>query len=265
MSANTFISSHVVNHGKKAGHIQVIFGPMFSGKTTELMRRMKRYQIANYRCLVVKYAKDVRYDIHGIATHDRQTLPAVAVTELKELQQQTESVDIIGIDEGQFFPDVVSFCDQMANKGKTVIVAALDGTFQRKGFGDILNLVPLAEDVIKLSAVCMTCNSDGHFTKRMTADTSVEVIGGADIYQAVCRDCFWSPVKQSPRSSPYKTSPRKSGVENKHFLQPVVPKIKKPTPEKRGETPTVLGPKNSVPAIDGNINRQLFVTTPPRI
>ncbi|KAL4241010.1 Thymidine kinase [Mactra antiquata] len=248
MSSTPALSSPLISQGQKAGHIQVIFGPMFSGKTTELMRRMKRYQIANYKCIVIKYAKDTRYDEGGIATHDRQTLPAVAATELKELQRLSEEYEIIGIDEGQFFPDVVSFCDYMAEKGKVVIVAALDGTFQRKGFGDILNLVPLAENVIKLSAVCMTCNSDGHFTKRMTTDQSVEVIGGADIYQAVCRDCFRSPIKKSPRKSPY----------------PSPAKLKLKSPSKNGETPIVLG-ERSVNTLENSINRQLFVTNPPKV
>ncbi|KAL5017868.1 hypothetical protein ScPMuIL_003590 [Solemya velum] len=177
----------------------IIFGPMFSGKTTELMRRMKRYQIANYNCIIIKYSKDDRYDKAGIATHDRQTLPAVAAEILKNVSNEAEEYDVIGIDEGQFFPDIVSFCDKMADMGKVVIVAALDGTFQRKGFGDILNLVPLAENVIKLTAVCMTCFNEGSFTKRIGSETAIEVIGGKDKYLAVCRECFSSPLKKSPR------------------------------------------------------------------
>lgn len=232
MSSHHVLASPQMNSPRKVGHIQVIFGPMFSGKTTELMRRMKRYQIANYKCLIVKYAKDTRYVEEGIATHDRQSLPAVAAEKLSDMEDLAADYEIIGIDEGQFFPDVVSFCDQMADRGKIVIVAALDGTFQRQGFGDILNLVPMAENVIKLSAVCMTCNSDGHFTKRTTKDKSVEVIGGADMYQAVCRDCFKSPVKKSPRKSPCKSSPYK-------------------TPE--------ISSQKSIPLADVT-NRQLFIS-----
>lgn len=195
-------TSHVVSHPRiyegTRGQIQLIFGPMFSGKTTELMRRMKRFQIANYKCLVVKYSKDDRYDKEGIATHDRQTLAAIPADVLDQVKSQAENFDVIGIDEGQFFKDVVEFCDEMAERGKTVIVAALDGTFQKKGFGDILNLVPLAESVIKLTAVCMSCNHEGSFTKRKGTETAVEVIGGAEMYLAVCRRCFYSPAKSSP-------------------------------------------------------------------
>eukprot|EP00090_Calanus_glacialis_P027382 TRINITY_DN4312_c0_g1_i2.p1 TRINITY_DN4312_c0_g1~~TRINITY_DN4312_c0_g1_i2.p1 ORF type:complete len:265 (-),score=66.91 TRINITY_DN4312_c0_g1_i2:618-1376(-) len=187
----------------KKGKIQLIFGPMFSGKSTELIRRLKRYQVAQYEVLIVKYAKDVRYDEGGIATHCGQTLPAVSATMLGELTGKTEAYDVIGIDEGQFFGDVVDWCETMANKGKIVLVAALDGTFQRKPFCDILSLVPLAEEVTKLSAVCMNCFQDASFSKRISSGDgeTVEVIGGADKYMAVCRSCYYSQVKvaASPR------------------------------------------------------------------
>ncbi|XP_068087141.1 uncharacterized protein [Anabrus simplex] len=178
---------------------QIIFGPMFSGKTTELIRRLKRYQIANYRCLIVKYANDVRYSTDGISTHDKQTLPAVATDKLIGIN--AEEYDVIGIDEGQFFNDVVRCCEALANQGKIVIVAALDGTYQRIPFGDILNLVPLAEDVIKLHAVCMNCFRDASYTKRISNEQELEVIGGADKYMAVCRECHFQNVT---RNSPQK-------------------------------------------------------------
>ena len=146
---------------------------MFSGKSTELIRRLKRYQIANYNCLIVKYAKDVRYDNESIATHDEQKLKAISVSKLKDLRVNFDEFDVIGIDEGQFFPDVVEFSEEMANKSKTVIIAALDGTFQRRAFASILELVPLAEHVIKLNAVCMSCFGEGSYTKRISADKEV--------------------------------------------------------------------------------------------
>jgi len=190
-----------MSNKSKMGQIQLILGPMFSGKSTELIRRLKRYEIARYSCLIVKYAKDVRYDCESIATHDQQTLKAISTDKLKDLKVNLEDYDVIGIDEGQFFPDVVEFSEDMANKGKTVVIAALDGTFQRKAFAAILELVPLAEHVIKLNAVCMNCFGEGSFTKRISADQEVEVIGGADKYMATCRSCFFAPVvvPASPR------------------------------------------------------------------
>ncbi|XP_056137072.1 thymidine kinase, cytosolic [Lampris incognitus] len=172
------------------GQIQVIFGPMFSGKSTELMRRVRRFQIAQYSCLVIKYAKDTRYSEKGMATHDKSTMEAVPANLLRDIYPLALQARVIGIDEGQFFSDTVEFCEEMANLGKTIIVAALDGTFQRKPFGNILSLVPLAESVVKLNAVCMQCYKEAAYTKRLGAEKEVEVIGGADMYQAVCRKCY---------------------------------------------------------------------------
>jgi thymidine kinase len=174
---------------------------MFSGKSTELIRRVKRFQVANQACLMIKYAKDNRYDKNGVATHDRQVTSAVAATELSAMKHMARKYGVIGIDEGQFFPDIVEFCEDMANDGKTVIVAALDGTFQREPFGSILNLVPLAESVIKLKAVCMLCYNDAAFTKRLGGEKEVEVIGGADKYMAVCRTCYKMPEKETLTST----------------------------------------------------------------
>ncbi|XP_026077737.1 thymidine kinase, cytosolic-like [Carassius auratus] len=175
---------------KIRGQIQVIFGPMFSGKSTELMRRVRRFQVAQYSCLLIKYAKDTRYSQTGMATHDMSTMEAVPASRLRDVQSLSLQACVIGIDEGQFFPDTVEFCEEMANMGKTIIVAALDGTFQRKPFGNILNLVPLAESVVKLNAVCMQCYKEAAYTKRLGAEQEVEVIGGTDKYHAVCRACY---------------------------------------------------------------------------
>ena len=174
------------------GQIQLILGPMFSGKSTELIRRLKRYQVAQYKVMMVKYAKDQRYDETGIATHCGQVVPAVAAEHLEELEHRATDYEVIGIDEGQFFPDIVAWCEVMANRGKIVLVAALDGTFQRRPFPEMMALVPLAEAVTKLQAVCMLCFQEAAFSKRTTSESSVEVIGGADKYMAVCRRCYFS-------------------------------------------------------------------------
>jgi len=183
------------------GTIQVIFGPMFSGKTTELMRRLKRYQFANHNVLIIKYQHDTRYDKTSIATHDQQTMAAISTLDLTSLVAQASNYSVIGIDEGQFFPDTVSFSETMANQGKIVIVAALDGDYRRTGFGDILQLVPLAESVIKLTAVCMTCFAEASYTKRIGIEQELEIIGGADKYMAVCRRCYFSTNKEKKLAS----------------------------------------------------------------
>ncbi|XKL67139.1 hypothetical protein PGB90_010559 [Kerria lacca] len=185
------------------GQIQVIFGPMFSGKTTELIRRLKRYMFAQHRCLIIKYHKDSRYSAECIATHDGEKLLATSCSNLYDVINFVEDFNVIGIDEGQFFQDsIVNFSEEMANKGKIVIVAALDATFQRTEFGKILQLVPLAESVVKLNAVCMSCFHDASFTKRISNEQEVEIIGGTDKYMSVCRECY--RISKPKRNSPYK-------------------------------------------------------------
>merc|ERR1711959_191235 len=111
-----------------------------------------------------------------MSTHDKVMIEARPLSKLTGGVQDHDNYDVIGIDEGQFFPDLIEFCDEMANKGKTIVIAALDGDFQRKPFGRVLELVPKAESVQKLNAVCQLCYADAPFTKRTTSDTAVEVI-----------------------------------------------------------------------------------------
>uniref|UniRef100_UPI00358E63DE thymidine kinase, cytosolic-like n=1 Tax=Myxine glutinosa TaxID=7769 RepID=UPI00358E63DE len=175
---------------KIRGQIQVIFGPMFSGKSTELLRRVRRYQLARHNCLLIKYSRDVRYGGEDVCTHDRSSMAAVPALKLSDVKERAYQAAVVGIDEGQFFPEITLFCEELANAGKTVIVAALDGTFERKAFGSVLSLIPLAESVVKLSAVCMLCYRPAAFTQRLGCETQVEVIGGADKYQSLCRVCY---------------------------------------------------------------------------
>lgn len=204
------------------GSIELILGPMFSGKTTELFRRIRRYTFANYRCIVIKYRKDQRYAAAGEAsTHDMLMLDAHPCERLSEAVDQVKDFDVVGIDEGQFFPDLPEFSEKWANSGKVVVVSALDGTFQRKPFGRTLELIPLAEKVDKLRAVCMLCFGDASFSKRIsTTDNRVEVIGGSEAYVSTCRQCFLSaktrPIK--PLKHPGLFSPRGRRGARSHSL-----------------------------------------------
>lgn len=194
------------------GKIELIFGPMFSGKSTELHRRIRRHKIAGRSVLLIKYKDDTRYahicGSNANVTHDHQTLPAHSAKELMgNMDNIAHNYDVIGIDEGQFFGDVVAFCDRWANKGKVVICAALDGTYEREMFNDILKLVPMAESVDKLTSVCAMCSKDASFTLRCfdssknssrekeEEDGPVELIGGAEMYKAACRKCYFAAMK----------------------------------------------------------------------
>ena len=173
----------------KKGQIQVIFGPMFSGKTSEMLTRIRRYEAAKYLCTVIKYESDTRYHNSDVATHDLQTHKAISTKNLADVKNQVIQSDVIGIDEGQFYLDIVDFCDEMVNMGKIIIVAALDGDYKRRPFNRILELIPKAENVVKKSAVCC-CGDNASFSKRLCDSTEVEMVGGSEKYMAVCRTCY---------------------------------------------------------------------------
>ncbi|EYB91884.1 hypothetical protein Y032_0201g1754 [Ancylostoma ceylanicum] len=180
----------------RRGHVVCILGPMFSGKTTELIRMHDRYRIAGRTCVLVKYAGDTRYDAELIVTHKRVTAEGATLIArtLREVRSQLFDADteVVAIDEGQFFDDLSYTCEQLACEGKTVIVAALDGTFLRKPFAEVSQLISFSDEIKKLSAVCMDCGADAPFTFRSTNEKAVEVIGGEDTYRALCRTCYYS-------------------------------------------------------------------------
>jgi len=186
------------------GHIELIIGPMFAGKSTELLRRCRRYEKAHpqeQKPLIIKYCKDNRYDENLFSTHDGSKLNAVKCNRLDDIKAATQEYKVIAIDEGQFFPDIVEFCENLANNGKIVVVAGLDGTYQRRGFGKILELVPLAESVVKLTAICMNCRSDAAFSRRLGCEKEIELIGKEDKYMSVCRECYHKTHIQSPHKA----------------------------------------------------------------
>lgn len=121
---------------------------MFAGKSTELLRRVRKHEIAGKRCLYIKYIEDTRYDVTSIATHDNLKRQAVAVREISEVGDDWKSFDVIGIDEGQFFTDIVAKAEEMAEAGKIVAISALGGTYLRQPFNGILDLVPKCEKII---------------------------------------------------------------------------------------------------------------------
>ncbi|ORC89533.1 putative thymidine kinase [Trypanosoma theileri] len=180
------------------GHIELIIGPMFAGKTTELMRRVRRELFARRSCYIIKHSRDVRYNRESVSSHDRLLLGATAaVAVLADVGDAWQSYDVVAVDEGQFFPDVVDFCSRAADAGKTVIVSALDGDYRRQPFDGICSLIPLAESVKKLSAVCMVCHErDASFTHRTVSCSARELIGGADMYIAACRMCYIEKEKE---------------------------------------------------------------------
>ena len=172
--------------------IESIFGPMFAGKTSELMRKIKRHRLAQKKCLVINFYADNRYSKEPkITSHDNLSIDAIKVKCLGDIKtSQINEVEVIGIDEGQFFVDLIEQAEKWANQGKIVIIAALDCTYQKKPFNKVTDLLAISEKVTKLSAVCMDCGKDAAFTKRISDEGEIELIGGLDIYKPVCRACF---------------------------------------------------------------------------
>lgn len=172
--------------------LSIIMGNMFSGKTSELIRRLKRLKVIGKNILVVNSAKDTRSPDEVLKTHDNVKFNCLKAYDLFDILNNPEfdKADIVAIDEAQFFPRLRKFVDCCLHVNKSVIVAGLDAdSFQCK-FGELLDCVPIACDMTKLSALCMRCNdgTPGPFTKRIVDDKTLELIGGSDMYIAVCRE-----------------------------------------------------------------------------
>lgn len=197
------------------GRIEVITGPMFSGKSEELIRRLKRAQIAKRRVACFKPDLDVRYHRTAIASHSAQTLEAVTVANVEELKAvlmpMIDDVEVIGIDEAQFLDSsLVGLTNELVHLGKRVILAGLDTDFMGEPFPPIPDLLAIADEVTKLSAVCMQCGAPANHTQRLGSNQALVVVGAAGVYEARCRACFRPWVDE--HSSEQMELPVSSGV-----------------------------------------------------
>ena len=167
--------------------LKIIMGNMFSGKTSELVRRLKRHQIIGKNILVINSSKDTRCLEHVLRTHDNIKFNCVKTNDLTQLNY--EKVDVIAIDEAQFFIGLKVFVKKAIGNGKTILLTGLDGDYKQGKIGEILDCIPLADKVFKLSAMCMKCmdGTHGPFTKRLVDNNQTELIGGKEMYMAVCR------------------------------------------------------------------------------
>ena len=178
--------------GERRGSIEVICGSMFSGKTEELIRRLKRAKIANLRVEIFKPKIDVRYDVHNIVSHDENAILSTPIDNSQTILLLHNEADVIGIDEAQFFDDQLpDVCDQLALKGKRVIVAGLDMDYTGKPFGQIPFLLSKADYITKLHAICVKCGNIANYSFRKKADTSQVLLGEKDLYEPRCRKCYY--------------------------------------------------------------------------
>ncbi len=180
-----------INQGRKVGTIEVITGSMFSGKTEELIRRMKRAKIARQRTEIFKPAIDTRYSESEVVSHDENSIRSTPVENSSNILLLSADVDVVGIDEAQFFDKhLVDVAVQLANQGIRVIVAGLDMDFRGDPFGPMPGMMAVADFVTKVHAVCVRCGSNAQFSHRTTAKEQVVLLGAKDIYEPLCRRCY---------------------------------------------------------------------------
>lgn len=186
-----FLENTIHTH-KRKGCIEVICGSMFSGKTEELIRRLKRAQFAKQKVEIFKPSVDTRYDTIKVVSHDSNSIHSTPVPASANIILLANGVDVIGIDEAQFFDDgLVTVCNQLANSGIRVIVAGLDTDYLGKPFGPVPALLAIAEHVTKVHAICMRCGNIANHSYRISEDAGLVVLGERNNYEPLCRDCFY--------------------------------------------------------------------------
>lgn len=185
-----FLESQI-NHPMQKGSIEVICGSMFSGKTEELLRRLKRAQFAKLNIAVFKPQVDKRYDTQKVVSHDENTIQAIAVESTKDILRLAKQAQVVAIDEAQFFDsELITVCSELANARVRVIIAGLDMDFLGKPFGIMPELLAIAEHITKVHAICIDCCAIANHSFRMTDDKNLIQIGEKKEYKPLCRECF---------------------------------------------------------------------------
>lgn len=179
------------------GWIEVICGSMFSGKTEELIRRLRRAQIAKQTVAIFKPAIDNRFSENHIVSHSEQSLPSIVVSNAQHILTNSTSAHVIGIDEAQFFGnELIPICEQLAGGGKRVIVAGLDQDYRGTPFEPMPQLLAIAEYITKTLAICVVCGNPANRTQRVSKSTERVLVGATDSYEARCRKCFVPPTDE---------------------------------------------------------------------
>lgn len=183
----------------RLGWIEVICGSMFSGKTEELIRRLKRARIANQRVEIFKPTVDKRYQAEAVVSHDENSIPSTPVESASSILLLTNDVEVVGIDEAQFLDDeLIPVCNSLANQGIRVIVAGLDLDYLGVPFGPIPALMATAEYVTKVHAICIRCGDLAHYSHRIVPGDARIRLGETDAYEPLCRKCFGETQKNYP-------------------------------------------------------------------
>ena len=179
------------------GRIEVICGSMFSGKTEELIRRLKRARIARQKVEIFKPSIDTRYSEEDVVSHDSNSIPSTPVDSARSILLLSSEAEVVGIDEAQFFDEsLVGVCNELANNGKRVIVAGLDMDYKGIPFGPMPALCSVAEEVTKVHAICVKCGGLAYLSHRIVKDEHRVLLGEQDEYEPLCRSCYNKATKQ---------------------------------------------------------------------
>ena len=182
---------NTVDRASGQGWIEVIAGSMFSGKTEELIRRLKRARFAKQKVEIFKPRMEVRYSEDEVVSHDANVIQSTPVDSATNIVLLANEVEVVGIDEAQFFDNgLVEVCNQLAYNGVRIIVAGLDMDYLGKPFGPMPQLMAIAEYVTKVHAICVRCGTLAHYTHRLSEDDKLIVLGETDIYEPLCRSCY---------------------------------------------------------------------------
>jgi thymidine kinase len=187
---------NAANKNSQKGWIEVIVGSMFSGKTEELIRRLKRARLAKQRVEIFKPLIDKRYSDEEVVSHDSNAIPSTPVESAQNILLLSSNVDVVGIDEAQFFDKaLVEVCNKLANQGVRVIVAGLDMDYLGKPFGPIPNLLATAEHITKVHAICPRCGNNAQYSHRLADSDKLVLLGEQEEYEPLCRTCFLKSMK----------------------------------------------------------------------
>ena len=183
---------------RRPGRIEVVCGSMFSGKTEELIRRMRRAEFAKQKVEIFKPSIDTRYSDEDVVSHDQHAIPSTPIDSSASILLLTSDIDVVGIDEAQFFDmGIVDVCNELANRGVLVIVAGLDMDFRGVPFGPMPALCAIADDVTKVHAICVKCGNLAYVSHRTVSDERRVLLGETQEYEPLCRECYQKAIENA--------------------------------------------------------------------
>ena len=195
------MTENLTGEYRRRGRIEVVCGSMFSGKTEELIRRMKRAKFARQRVEIFKPSLDIRYSVEDVVSHDKNTITSTPIDSSAQILLLASDIDVVGIDQAQFLDEgLVDVCNQLANRGIRVIAAGLDMDFRGVPFGPMPGLCAIADDVTKVHAICVRCGALAYLSHRLVAGDKRVLLGEKAEYEPLCRECYRKATEESADS-----------------------------------------------------------------